>query len=193
DRPDIAVLERLEGRFLIRETLFKYHAACYLTHAAIEAARSLREGHSIDARDIETVEVTVAPALLGVCNIAEPRTGLEGKFSLRATTALALLGVDTADLATYTDARMADPPLVRLRDRVRVATDDRLSTTRARVAITRQGRRIEAEADTGTPAADLAAQRGRLRAKFDALAVPVLGERGAAELGEAALSVDRLP
>src|SRR5205085_6734106 len=138
----------LAGRFLIRETLFKYHAACYLTHAAIEAAQKL----AVDPATVETVEVTVAPALLGVCNIAEPRTGLEGKFSLRATTALALLGVDTADLATYTDARMADSALVRLRDRVRVATDDRLSTTRARVAITRQGRRIEAEADTGTPA-----------------------------------------
>ena len=187
--PDLAALDRLAGRFLIRETLFKYHAACYLTHAAIEAARRL----AVDPATVETVEVTVAPALLGVCNIAEPRTGLEGKFSLRATTALALLGVDTADLATYSDARMADPALVRLRDRVRIATDERLSSTRARVAVTTGGRRTEAEADTGTPAADLAEQRRRLRMKFDALALPVLGERGAAELGEAALSIDRLP
>jgi 2-methylcitrate dehydratase PrpD len=187
--PDLAALERLAGRFLIRETLFKYHAACYLTHAAIEAARKL----GVDPATVDAVEVTVAPALLGVCNIPEPRTGLEGKFSLRATTALALLGVDTANLGTYSDARMAEPALVGLRDRVRVGTDDRLPTTRARVAILRQGRRMEAEADTGTPAPDLAEQRRRLRAKFDALAVPVLGEEGAADLGDAALSVDRLP
>jgi 2-methylcitrate dehydratase PrpD len=193
DRPDIAVLERLEGRFLIRETLFKYHAACYLTHAAIEAARSLREGHSIDARDIESIEVTVAPALLGVCNIAEPRTGLEGKFSLRATTALALLGVDTAELGTYTDARMAEPSLVRLRDRVRVVTESGLASTRARVTVRSGGRTLDAEVDTGTPAADLAEQRRRLRSKFDALVTPLLGESQTAKLAEAALAIDESP
>jgi 2-methylcitrate dehydratase PrpD len=193
DRSDIAVLERLEGRFLIRETLFKYHAACYLTHAAIEAARSLREGHSIDARDVESIEVTVAPALLGVCNIAEPRTGLEGKFSLRATTALALLGVDTAELGTYTDARMADASLVALRDRVRVVTEPGLASTRARVTVLSGARRVEAEADTGTPADDLAAQRRRLRSKFDALVTPVLGAHRTARLAQAALAIDDSP
>src|SRR6266849_2069867 len=103
------------GRFLIRETLFKYHAACYLTHAAIEAARRLREEHGLDPQAIESVVVTVAPSLLGVCNIADPRTGLEGKFSLRATTALALLGEDTGAVATYSDAKMSAPSVVRLR------------------------------------------------------------------------------
>ena len=193
DRPDIAVLERLAGRFLIRETLFKYHAACYLTHAAIEAARSLREGHSIDARDIESIEVTVAPALLGVCNIAEPRTGLEGKFSLRATTALALLGVDTAELGTYTDARMADASLVALRDRVRVATEPGLASTRARITVLCGARRLEAEADTGTPAPDLTLQRRRLRRKFDALVTPVLGAHQTTQLAQAALTIDDSP
>ena len=46
-----------------------------------------------------------------MCDIAEPRTGLEGKFSLRATTAMALLGDDTSDPAAFTDARMASAEL----------------------------------------------------------------------------------
>jgi len=188
---DAAVLGRLEGRFLIRETLFKYHAACYLTHAAIEAARQLRVGDRVEPERLDAIEVTVAPALLGVCNIPAPRTGLEGKFSLTATTALALLAVDTADLATFCDARMADPALVDLRRRVRVVTDERLAATRARVTVTAEGRSLTAEADTGVPAADLADQRRRLRAKFDALAAPVLGAEGAAKLAEAALTIDR--
>src|SRR5262249_47032056 len=125
-------------------------------------------------------------------NIAEPRTGLEGKFSLRATTALALLGEDTGAVATYSDAKMADAPVVRLRDRVRVEVDRGLSATRARVALVASARRFENEADTGVPAADLAAQRPRLRAKFDTLAGAVLGSRPAGELAETALSVDRL-
>jgi len=191
--PGPSALEGLSGRFLIRETLFKYHAACYLTHAAIEAARRLREAHAVDPQAIEAVAVTVAPSLLGVCNIAEPRTGLEGKFSLRATTALALLGEDTGAVATYSDAKMAETSVVRLRDRVRVEVDRAFSPTRARVTVVAGGRRLEEEADTGVPAADLAAQRRRLRAKFDALAGSVLGPRQVGDLAEMALGVDRLP
>ena len=81
------ILERYEARFLIRETLFKYHASCYLTHAPIEAARLLANEEGFDPGSIDRVEVYVSPVLLGVCNIEEPKTGLEGKFSLRATTA----------------------------------------------------------------------------------------------------------
>ena len=142
---------------------------------------------------VESVEVTVAPALLGVCNIQEPATGLEGKFSLRATTALALLGTDTAELATYSDATMRDPALVRLRDRIRIVTDPALATTHAKVSVVASGERFSADGDTGTPAPDLSVQRARLREKFDALATPVLGASRATELAEAALHVDELP
>jgi 2-methylcitrate dehydratase PrpD len=193
DPPDLSRLDRLRGRFLVRETLFKYHAACYLTHAPIEAARGLRQRYGIDPGAVDDVELSVAPLLLRVCNIAEPKTGLEGKFSLRATTAMALLGADTADLATYSDRRMADPALVRLRDRVRVVTDAGREATRARVTLKAGTRRFEAEADTGLPATDLAEQRTRLRRKFDALAEPCLGAERAARLAAAALGVDGMP
>src|SRR5438094_470738 len=116
--PRSEALERWAGRFLVRDTLFKYHAACYLTHAAIEAVSRLRTRHALAPQRIARVEVRVDPSLLAVCDVAEPRTGLEGKFSLRATTAMALLGDDTADPATFTAARMSDPGLVSLRDRV---------------------------------------------------------------------------
>jgi 2-methylcitrate dehydratase PrpD len=185
-------LDRVAGRFLIRDTLFKYHAACYLTHAPIEAARTIRARDRVSAERVDSVDVTVAPALLGVCNIQEPKTGLEGKFSLRATTALALLGRDTAELATYDDATMRDPVLVGLRDRIRVVTDPSLATTRAKVDVAAAGSRFSADADTGAPAADLLVQRARLREKFDALATPVLGASRAAELAESALQLDEL-
>lgn len=190
--PDLAVLKRLAGRFLIRDVLFKYHAACYLTHAPIESARRIRERHRVDPATIETIEVMVAPGLLGVCNISEPKTGLEGKFSLRATTALTLLGEDTAALGTYSDAMMSDARLIELRNRVRVVTDPALPVTRARVAVTASGRRFDQESDSGEPASDLTEQRQRLKAKFGALVSPKLGAAAAAELAEKALKVDEL-
>jgi 2-methylcitrate dehydratase PrpD len=185
-------LREHDGRFLIRETLFKYHAACYLTHAAIEAAGEIRDRHRLDPEKIGAVEVRVASPLLDVCNIEEPRTGLEGKFSLRATTALALLGEDTADLATYSEAKMAEPRLVALRDRVRVIPTEGIGVMQARVRVEQSGQHGEAEADAGVPAADLDAQGARLKRKFLALAAPVLGAGRAAELCDAAASAEQL-
>src|SRR6185437_12584835 len=83
-RADAERLSAAGDRFLIVDTLFKYHAACYLTHAGINAASSLRG--TIDPAAIEAVELRVNPSLLSVCAIPEPRSGLELKFSLRGTT-----------------------------------------------------------------------------------------------------------
>jgi 2-methylcitrate dehydratase PrpD len=190
--PSVAVLDRYVGRFLIRETLFKYHAACYLTHAAIEAAVQLRDQHGLKPGTISRVEVHVSPALLSVCNIERPTSGLEGKFSLRATTALALLGEDTGDPATYSDDKMAAPHLTALRDLVHVVPTNELAPTQARVVVEGKQQRVEAAADTGLPAADLPRQRAQLRRKFLALATPVLGASQAARLADAALAVQEV-
>jgi 2-methylcitrate dehydratase PrpD len=190
--PSVEVLEHHAGRFWIRDTLFKFHAACHLTHAAIEAASQLCERHGLDPEKIRAVEVRVAPPLLDVCNIEQPTTGLEGKFSLRATTALALLGEDTTDLATYSEAKMAEPHLVALRDRVRVVPTEGMGPMEARVRIETNGQKGEAEADIGMPAADLDFQGDRLRRKFLALAAPVLGEGRATELADAASSAQQI-
>ena len=79
---------RVGDRFLITETLFKYHASCYLTHAPIEAATQLRRD-GLRVENIESVEVRGSTTCVGVCDIEEPMTGFRGSFSLRATTAMA--------------------------------------------------------------------------------------------------------
>jgi len=189
--PDAGRLDRLDGRFLVRDTLFKRHAACYLTHAAINAAASLRGAARPD--EVESVEVRVAPAVLDVCNIAEPATGLEAKFSLRATVAMALLGDDTTDHGAFTDARATAPELVALRDRVTVVTEPGRPGTAATVVVTTaSGDRLQGEADTGRPADDLATQAGDLGRKFLGLAGPVLGTARSDAALDAARHLDQL-
>lgn len=190
---DAARLAAADGRFLVRDALFKYHAACYLTHAAIEAAVRLREQGRVTAREVERVEVAVPRGHLGVCDVAEPRTGLEGKFSLRATVAMALLGDDTSDPAVFTDARMASADLVSLRDRVIVRVDDALGAAESRVVVELAGgRRARESIDTGRPAVDLERQWERLSRKFFGLAAPVVDERGARALRDLVADVARL-
>jgi 2-methylcitrate dehydratase PrpD len=101
--PGAALADPPGGWFLL-QTLFKYHAACYLTHSSIEASNMLRREFALQADAIRKVTLSVDEGHLRVCNIEKPQTGLEVKFSLRATNALALLGENTADDATYSDA-----------------------------------------------------------------------------------------
>ncbi|MEE2778666.1 MAG: MmgE/PrpD family protein [Acidobacteriota bacterium] len=182
DRPD-DVLSRYEGRYLITETLFKYHAACYLTHSTIEGALEIRQREGLSGNEVAAVEIFVPPTSLDVCNIHEPATGLEGKFSLRATAAMALLGSDTSSLDTYTDAGVTAPALVQLRDAVRIRPTDGVSATATPIVVrTQDHRELEACVDVGEPASDLELQRYKLEAKFRALTVPILGEERAQEL-----------
>ena len=187
------ILDRFAGKFLIRDNLFKYHASCYLTHAPINAAQLIRSEHRIDPKTIDAVEVRVHPSLFSICNIQEPKTGLEGKFSLRATTAMALLGEDTSDLGTFCDARVTAVDVVSLRDRVKIVAAGKTRQTCATVIVKSSGRDHQAESDSGKPALDLALQRDNLMRKFMALAAPILSPNGAEASAQAALGAENLP
>jgi 2-methylcitrate dehydratase PrpD len=185
---DPARLASIGERFLITETLFKYHASCYLTHAPIEAAMQLR-ADGLRPGDIESVQVRGSTTCVGVCDIAEPETGLQGKFSLRATTAMALLGDDTSDPATFNDERMGEADLLAMRYRI-TFTPEPGPATQATVTIRAGGRERTASADTGIPANDLDAQWGKLSAKFFALAEPVIGRENARSLHSAIAGIE---
>jgi len=177
----------------LRANLFKYHAACYLTHAAIEAARALKAAHAITPSQVKSVRIKVDRGCAGVCNIAEPRTGLEAKFSLRFTMALALAGADTSDLATYTDEVTRDAEMNRLRDNVTVefASGWPITLTEIEIALA-DGRTLTARHDAGVPAGDVDEQGRRLEQKFAALVGPLLGEKRAATLREAITRLDEI-
>ncbi len=118
--PELALGGAVERVITSAHNLFKYHAACYLTHAPIEAARSLRERHHLTPDRVERIHLTMNEACDRVCNILAPSTGLEAKFSLRQTVAMALSGIETGALASYSEATAADPRLVALRERVEI-------------------------------------------------------------------------
>jgi 2-methylcitrate dehydratase PrpD len=162
--------------FAIEANLFKYHAACYLTHSPIEAVAALRREHRLTPQDVASIGLKVGPGHLKVCNIPSPRTGLEIKFSLRHTAALALSGEDTGALATYSDAIANRPDLVELRDKVRVEAQTFTQRTGAEVVIElSDGRSLTQMFDVGIPAADLHDQWQRVTTKFRSIVEPVLG------------------
>jgi 2-methylcitrate dehydratase PrpD len=183
---DVALSERSFLPF----TCFKYHAACYLTHSSIEATHALIDRFGIVPDDIEAIEITVPSGHFGVCTIENPATGLESKFSLRFTTAMAIAGIDTSSIDTFTDELTARRELTALRDKVRVIAW-KSPRPESRVLIRTCNGTFDAEANIGVPAQDLDLQRTKLEGKFMALVKPRIGSQTASELIEIFRKLDR--
>ncbi len=175
-----------------QDICFKYHAACYLTHSAIEATAKLCASNAFDPQQIRGITVNVDKGHLKVCNIQEPATGLEAKFSLRLTTAMALAGVDTSSIDLFTNALTQDPQLVKFRDLVTVVPhQDRNPDTIVTVDTT-DGRTFSERYNVAIPMTDLEAQWSKLIHKFDALVTPRLGSERCRALIDLCRHMDEL-
>ncbi len=189
-----AALATPEAGLHLFANLFKYHAACYLTHAPIECARRLRDEHRLNPEAVAGLTLRLDASCERVCNIAAPVDGLQSKFSLRQTVAMALAGVDTASLGAYSAENACDPALVGLRERIEIDWQDSWSQTLSELDIKlADGKRLTARHDAGIPAADIFDQGRRLAAKFDAFVEPLLGAPRTRELRETIAGLDRLP
>jgi 2-methylcitrate dehydratase PrpD len=190
--PEAALAAPANG-FHLFANLFKYHAACYMTHAPIECARQVRRDHVPTPDAIAAVTLRLDAGCDRICNIPAPVDGLQSKFSLRQTVAMALAGVDTASLGAYGEKNARDPELIRLREMVALDFREGWSSTLAEIDVTlANGKRVSARHDAGIPAADIAEQGERLAAKFDALVEPVLGPPRARELRQMVAGLDGL-
>jgi 2-methylcitrate dehydratase PrpD len=188
-----AALAAPEAGFHVLANLFKYHAACYFTHAPIECARRLRDEHRLTRDMIAGITLKLDASCDRVCNIPVPVDGLQSKFSLRQTVAMSLAGVDTASLSAYSAENARDPGLIRLRERVSFDWQNNWPQTLCELELELvDRRRVSARHDAGIPAADIADQGQRLAAKFDALVAPVLGAPRARELREMISDLENL-
>ena len=176
----------------IADNLFKYHASCHQTHAAIEALRALQTEYGFASSDVVSATLRHDAGAGAICNIARPNTGLEIKFSLRMIAALALTGVDTAAVASFSDATALDPDLQALRDKVEVIFAQDWPLTRSEVVVRlADGRTLEGSYDSGLPEKDLGKQQTKILVKFRSLVGPVLGFRRADDVASDILSIER--
>ena len=162
--------------FGIEENVFKYHAACYYTHSAIEAISTLKDEANIRPEDISSISVGLQAPLLTVCDIVEPTTGLETKFSVRHLIAMALLDYDTTNPEVFSDAVTHDPQIRHLGKKVTAVPFDTANRMEARVQVTLVDQQMhEMVCDVSAPSTDLDHQERALLKKFVRLARPRLG------------------
>ncbi|MEM8744502.1 MAG: MmgE/PrpD family protein [Pseudomonadota bacterium] len=181
-----------DAPFAVEQMLFKYHAACYLTHSTLNAIRDLRDTHGVTLDDVEKASLRIRPTHLSVCCIPEPDTGLEVKFSIAHLAAMGLDGADTAALDIYSDANATDPRYVEARRRMKLDADTEIDRLKAEVTLhLKDGRTLTAGDDVGVPSADSEEQWRRLSEKFVSLANPVIGADRAAAAVEQIASLER--
>ena len=184
---DSVSIEKFERDFeviesFVPETNYKYHAAGYLVHSAIEAARALQAEHDLTVDEIESIEVKVDSGHFTTVNIQAPSTGLEAKFSLRFAVAMALHGVDTARIESFNDDIVKDPALIETRDKAHViAFDEPAADTRVTITAT-DGRVVSLDVNVAIPERDLELQWRKLEGKFRSLVDPLMGSDTAEQL-----------
>ncbi|MBI4207780.1 MAG: MmgE/PrpD family protein [Betaproteobacteria bacterium] len=160
---------------------FKKHPSNYFTHRPIDAALALRGEGGFSPADIERVEI--AFPRFDYVNRPQPKTGLDGKFSVQYATAVALLdGEVTID--SFTDERRFAPDAVAFLGKTTLQFDDSIPRDfdRMHAVVTVQlkdGRSLSKKVDrlSGWVGIPLSAEQ-RLK-KFNSCASRVL-ERGAA-------------
>ncbi len=159
----------LPDAFRFAHVQYKFHACCHGTHPALEALIALRDQHRLQAGDIAGVTLAIHPQWLPVCCIAQPATGLEAKFSLALTTAMVLAGVDTAALASFSDASCQDPALTALARRVEIQPDPAIADTACRATIvTKSGASLTGAVELNAPMPS-DTKAAKLRSKAQAL------------------------
>lgn len=173
--------------------LFKYHAACYGTHGAIECALRMRGMLPRHTSDIAAVKLTVSEDNAKTCNIAHPASVAEARFSLRHVLAMGLTGYDTSGAAEFGGKSLSDPEIARLRRLTEVRLEPGLNIAHSFLDVSlTDGRTFHVEVNAGLPASDLAAQRRRLLSKFQALVEPFAGSALTSALADVLCKLESL-
>jgi 2-methylcitrate dehydratase PrpD len=164
-------------------------------HSTVEGTLALRRDGLV-ADDVEALVIRATPTHRDTCDISQPVTSLEAKFSLRYAAAVALVTGSAAE-ASFDDRVVTDPEVRAVLDRVEVVTDSSLGNLMATPvsARRRSGVDVDACVDVGLPAAvhDLGRQWDRLATKFRGLADPVLGHERAGHLLDLVAHLEDLP
>lgn len=128
------ITDGVGSRWLITENTIKPFACGVVAHAAIDGVLQLRR-QGLQPAEVKSVTLRVHPRVVELTGNPTPAVGLEGKFSVQHSVAAALLD-GRAGPHQYTDARVRDPAVVALRDRVKLAVEPESHLEQAEVSVT---------------------------------------------------------
>ena len=129
------LIDGLGQHYEIALDTYKPFACGIVIHPVIDAVIQLRNEHSLKSNEIRSIAIRCNPLVLELTGKKTPTTGLEAKFSVFHSAAIALIR-GFAGEKEYTDQAVRDPEVVALRKLVSVTTDPAIRTDEAYVTIT---------------------------------------------------------
>ena len=129
------MLGDLGSRFEIAKDTYKPYACGIVIHPAIDGAIQLRNMHNLQHDQIKSIHIKANPYQLELCGKKTPQTGLEGKFSVYHSVAIALID-GRAGEKQYSDKAVLNPKTIALRDKITVEIDNNLHKKSGEVTIT---------------------------------------------------------
>ena len=183
------LVDGLGQRWQIFDNGVKPYACGVVIHPAIDAVRDLAVRRGLAPEGIEKIRLRVHPLVLELTGKTDPRTGLEGKFSVTFACAVALLD-GRAGEGEFSDSAVVRPDVRDVMARIEVVPDVDVPHTQAgATAFTDDSQAIETWVDhaRGTPGNRLTDDE--LREKFHGLADGVLGRDRAKRLADAVFAL----
>ena len=186
------ISEGLGETFEVSLNTYKPFACGIVIHPAIDGCVQLRNEHGLKAGDIERIDLTVHPLVLELTGKAEPRVGLEGKFSIYHSCAVAIIHGKAGE-AQYSDSAVNDPTAIDLRRRVHPLVDEHMPKASVKIVVTtHDGRTLEKFIEHALGSLEKPMTDTQLDAKFTDLCEPILGSAGTDKLIQSCRTVETL-
>jgi 2-methylcitrate dehydratase PrpD len=124
----------LGKRFNVLDVSFKPYAACLAIHPVISGLVLIGKEHRPDPQTIERIDLKVAPICVALGGNADPRSALEGKFSVNYCSALAI-SEGHVGKSLFVDELVNAPHIRRLMERTNIREDGTFQESEALVEV----------------------------------------------------------
>jgi 2-methylcitrate dehydratase PrpD len=182
----------LGDSFEIALNTYKPFACGIVIHPIIDGCIQLRNEFDLKAGEIERIDLEVAPLVLELTGKKTPQVGLEGKFSVYHSAAVAIID-GRAGEEEYSDSRVHDCEVVALRDKVGATASGNIAEDECHVTITlKDGRVLKKHVEHAIGSLARPMTDADLDAKFGSLADPVLGVQEASRLRDLCWNIEKL-
>jgi 2-methylcitrate dehydratase PrpD len=186
------ITESLGKTFEVSLNTYKPFACGIVIHPSIDGCVQLKKEHKLTGDEIAKVHLTVPHLVLELTGKRTPQVGLEGKFSVFHSCAVALL-FGAAGEKQYSDAMVRDPKVISLRDRVDCTIDDSLRDDECHVRVTlKDGRELKKYVEHAIGSRERPMSDDDLNAKFHVLVDDILGEEHGERLLKLCRSIESL-
>ena len=168
------ITENLGNTWEVALNTYKPFACGIVIHPIIDGCVQLRNEHQLKAVDIESIALKVHPLVLELTGKKTPQVGLEGKFSVFHSAAVAIIHGEGGE-DVYSDACVRDPQVIELRDKVSAAVDKSVHEDAAFITIKlKDGRTLERHVEHAIGSLARPMSDADLEAKFRKFAQGIL-------------------